>query len=170
MAGQPNLERRLQLLKIDEQTTNLIHGFYPTLNREIDTVIARFYAHLMTTPEGREIFANRRAIEALKPRQRTHWMSLFSCKFDRDYVDSATAVGRVHYERKVPPYVYMSSYNFFHRELNEIAWRASTNKAELRDLLDAIARLVTLDMELALSAYTRERWLRDDALEVVPAA
>lgn len=170
MVALPNIGKRLQLLGIDSKTTNIIHGFYPTLNMEIDNAISRFYAHLLTQPEGRAMFGDRRAVAALKPRQREHWMSLFSCTFDEAYVESAIKVGRIHYERKIAPYLYMAGYNFFHAELNGVAWRHCQDRGMLRDLLEAISRLVTLDMELALSAYTRQRWLKGAEVELVANA
>lgn len=67
-------------------------------------------------------------------------------------------VGQIHYDNKIPPYLYMAGYNFVHCEIITLASQKYGNSSDLPNILSSITRLVTLDMDLSMSAYTREHW------------
>jgi hypothetical protein len=152
--------RRLSLLGITADTKHNIGEFYPTLAGGIDGIIARFYAHILSFPEGKSALQNKDIKNSLAPRQRTHWLKLFSCSFDDEYYRSAVRIGQVHYDQKISPYLYLAGYNFFNCEMIRLAAQSHRDAVSLSNLLTSISRVVTLDMDLALSAYTREHWMR----------
>ena len=157
------LTRRLSLLGISADTKYNVGEFYPTLAGAIDGIISRFYAHILSFPEGKQALEKMDIQNSLIPRQRAHWLKLFSCKFDDDYYRSAVRIGQVHYEQRVSPYLYLAGYNFFSCELIRLAAQSHRDAVSLSNLLTSISRVVTLDMDLALSAYTREHWVRQNS-------
>lgn len=153
----PNIEARLRLLGIDMSVRMDAKRFFPIFETHIDRIIAHFYDHMFSFVEARRLFGDETAVRHLSERQKQHWLRLFACRLDAEYVRGALHVGEVHYARRVPPYLYLAGYNFFHCELIRLA-SATVTGIEVPPLLAAITRLVTLDMDLALSAYTREHW------------
>lgn len=153
----PNIEGRLRLLGIDMSARMDAKRFFPIFEAHVDRIIAHFYDHMYSFAEARRLLGDPQNVLRLSERQKQHWLRLFSCRFDAEYVRSALHVGEVHYARRVPPYLYLAGYNFFHCELIRLA-SATITGIEVPPLLAAITRLVTLDMDLALSAYTREHW------------
>jgi hemoglobin-like flavoprotein len=148
------------LFGIDGDTKHNIRLFEPLLHVKLEGIIERFYAHLISFPEARKILERQKIKDHLQPAQEKHWMRLFSCDFDEEYVSSAVRVGRRHYESKVAPYLYIGGYNFFHCELIRTASEHYGRSSDLPNILTAITRVVSLDMDLALFAYTREYWRR----------
>lgn len=154
----PDLQNRLRLLTITDDTKQNLRLFYPVFHQHLPEIVGRFYAHLLTFPAAKRVLGDRDMIDSLKPRQIAHWSHLFSGQIDDEYVANAIRIGQVHYERRVPPYLYIAGYNFFHCEIIKLASENFTKAHELAILLASVTRLISLDMDLALSAYTREYW------------
>jgi hypothetical protein len=153
-----NLQSRLALFEIDENTRHAINLFHPVFHKHLDGIVAQFYLHMFGFPEGRRALTGIDVKQRLAPRQKAHWLNLFACELDERYVEHAVTIGRVHYERRIPPFLYMAGYTFVQCRLIAIACEAHRGGDELPDLLASISRLIALDMDLALSAYTREHW------------
>lgn len=94
----------------------------------------------------------------LRSKQISHWINLFSCDFDQTYANSAIRIGKAHFKNKVPPHLYIAGYNFFQCQLIVEVSDQLSGEAELPQCLAAIAKVISLDMDLALSAYTRQYW------------
>lgn len=140
----------------------------PIFHSSLDDIIRGFYYHILSFPEGRKILSDPDVIARLPERQKSHWITLFSCKFDDIYAKNAINIGKVHFKNKVSPYVYISGYNYFQCELIKAVSAECRGDADLAAMLMSIAKVISLDMDLALSAYTREYWHRRD-VEMIDA-
>ncbi|MDA0664309.1 MAG: protoglobin domain-containing protein, partial [Proteobacteria bacterium] len=100
----------------------------------------------------------RTQIAALKYNQKKHWLALFSCRFDKKYVASTMHIGQIHFHHNVAPYLYIAGYNYFHCALIKIIAKQEALSDDLPTVLPAIAKVISLDMDLSLSVYTREYW------------
>lgn len=153
-----DIQRRLDLLEITDETRHNIGVFRPVFETNLGVIVRRFYSHMNEYPECRAIFAGHKVDKVLRPRQHKHWLRLFSCHFDSGYVAGALRVGEAHFSNKIPPYIYLAGYNYFHCQLIRLAAENFENSLELQGLHTSIARLITLDTDLALTAYTRAFW------------
>ncbi|MBI1777934.1 MAG: hypothetical protein HYR63_21565 [Proteobacteria bacterium] len=154
----PKLGTRLALLAISEDTKAQIATIRPLLAEEMGGIIRRFYRHIRGFPEGKRLIQDDAAEARLSEAQKRHWDRLFSCRFDEDYVASALRVGRAHLSAGVAPYVYIAGYNFFLCELINLIVAQYAGGLQVFGTLTAVSRIVYLDMDLALSTYTRELW------------
>ena len=154
----PKLDQRLALLAITDETKEHIAAIRPTLDQEMDHIVRRFYRHIRSFPEGKRLIPDDHVEERLRDAQKRHWRRLFSCSFDERYVDSAQHVGRAHLSAGVAPYVYIAGYNFFLCELVNLVVDQYAGGLQVSGILTAVTRLIYLDMDLALSTYTRELW------------
>jgi methyl-accepting chemotaxis protein len=155
-----DLSKRLKLLNISDTTIANLKVFYPTVDREADNLVAEFYRFVHQMPATAAIFHGYDIEKHLKPAQKRHWKSLFSGRFDDEYTDQAIRIGTIHYRRKVAPYLYIAGYNYFHCEMIRLA-ALHYDGMDLAQILQAIAKAVALDMDLALTSYTRAAWLHD---------
>lgn len=162
MSDRLNIETRLALLGIGDDTVHNARLFYPTLYAALDRIVEKFYNHLLSFPDARQILAPMDVQTRLAPRQKAHWEKLFSCRIDERYVAEALLVGKIHFQSKVPPYLYLAGYNFFHCQIIKLATEKYDRLTGLPEILAGTSRLITLDMDLALSAYTREFWQMSD--------
>lgn len=151
-----SIETRLRLLGIDDDTRHNLRVFYPVFEDALGRIVEKFYAHILTFPDAAELLAGSDVKNQLMLRQKVHWQNLFSCRFDQDYVTEAIRIGKVHFDRKVPPYIYIAGYSFFHGQIVRLATRHYDATTGLQEVLIGAGRLIALDMDLALSAYMRE--------------
>jgi hemoglobin-like flavoprotein len=151
-----HLQKRLDLLKIDADTRNSLRKVIPVFRDDLDFIVEKFYAHLRQFPEVNRIFTGKAQIDALKKRQKLHWIRLFSCKFDNAYVTGAVKIGKIHYTQNVSPSLYIAGYTYFHCELINAVTKRQSNPRELSTIMTAISRIICLDMDLSLSVYTQE--------------
>lgn len=155
-----DIRKRLQLLNITETTVANLKTFHPIAVSNLDALVSEFYRFVHQMPATAAIFHGYDIERHLKPAQRKHWDSLFSGRFDDDYVDQAIRIGTIHYRRKVAPYLYIAGYNYFHCELIRLC-ALHYGGLDLAQILQGIAKAVALDMDLALTSYTRAAWLQD---------
>ena len=160
-------KHRIAMLGIDRKTLTTLNYILPFVSQQIDRIADRFYAHMLTFPEGRRIFEDQDVEERLKSAQRTHWLSLFSGDLSADYRKRALKIGQVHYAKRIAPYLYIAGYNFFQCEILTALSERYRADQRLADILTAVTRVVSLDMELAISVYMRELWRHSsDTLQI----
>ena len=162
MANSPDLALRMRMLGIGEETYQAAKLFSPVFVPNIGRVARGFYKKMLGFEEVRDALAGIDVENSLEPRQIAHWIRLFSCRFDRDYVEHAVRIGEAHFQRGVAPHLYIAGYNYFQCELVGLATRNFRNARELHDIITAIVRLAALDMDLALSVYIRAHWQLQD--------
>lgn len=166
-ASEKVLNRKLAMLGVDDRVRATLRPVARTLDVFLDGIVERFYGHMRTFPEGRRIFTDPAMVESLKARQMAHWKRLFECRLDADYMAHALRIGRAHYDRGVAPYLYIAGYNFFQCELMGAVSDQFRGDRRLTDMLTSITRVVSLDMDLAISVYTREIWnRREETVEI----
>jgi hypothetical protein len=151
------LDSRLKMLGIDSNTRHNLELFRPVLAQRISDIVDAFYLHLRQFPEVTALLP-KQGISALQYRQEAHWLEMFECRFDDHYLTSAIKIGRAHFDHKVPPRLYLAGHAFFHCRIIELAAGIYGRSGDLSMLLVSIARVIALDIDLAMSAYTREYW------------
>ena len=151
-----HLQKRLDLLMINADTRYNLRKVIPVFREDLDFIVEKFYAHIRQFPEISQIFTGKAQIDALKKRQKQHWIKLFSCRFDDSYVNSAIRIGKIHFTQGVAPSLYIAGYNYFHCELIAAVAKRQSNPRELSEVLTSICRVISLDMDLSLSVYTQE--------------
>lgn len=151
LASRVNIADRLNRFDFDETTRRNLEMFQRDLGDRLDKLIYEFYEYAERFPDTRKILSGR-DVALLKSRQREHWLRLLSGNIDFTYVTSATLVGLVHYDVKLPPHVYISSYNFFMSELIRVAGEVRSGY-ELQAIAISIGKAIMLDMSLVLNAY-----------------
>jgi hypothetical protein len=163
-SGAPiDLRHRLELYGITGQTRSNIDKFFPTFIDNIDTIIRNFYQHIRSFPEVQKIIKSAEMERRLRTQQRTHWVNMLECRFDSAYAAGAIEIGRAHHRAGVAPYLYIAGYNYFLCALLHLAALHHLGTSELSGIVTSLTRVVHLDMELALTAYTKELWLHGPA-------
>ncbi len=155
-------EIRLRALGIDANTKHNIALLRPDLSKHIGDVVEGFYSHILQFPEVAALLAKAPS-GGLKQRQAAHWLEMFECRFDDHYLAGALRIGRVHFDRKVPPRLYLAGHNYFHCRIIELAAQKYGQSRELPVALASIARIIALDIDLALSSYTHAFWTKAPA-------
>ncbi len=152
------LKHRISLLSIDQKIVDVLHRIAPFVETCLSGITEDFYAHMQKFPEGRQMFADPDRVRGLKAHQQGHWTRLFNAQLDLDYLQDAMRIGKAHYRGKVAPHLYIAGYNFFEAALLKRVSTRYQNDPQLPLMVEAISKIVGLDMDLSISVYLRELW------------
>ena len=147
-----NVQSRLRLDSIDDYTRGRLQAFQPTISEEMYAILSDFYRHMTQFPQTRKFFVNS-DINVLKSRQTQHWQRLFCAEFDREYIASAVRVGLAHHAIGLPLHLYLSGYNRVLCDLTTLAIHHYSGSLAASDTVTSIIKVVSLDMDIAISCY-----------------
>ena len=143
---------RLRFMNIDQETSRLLAGFWPTAEKALPDLLEAFYRHVTQIPELAKLLGS--DIPRLKTAQGSHWARLFSGRFDDAYFNGVRTIGLVHNKIGLEPRWYIGGYNFVLSQLTALAVKTHRwSAAKAAATVTAINCAVMLDMDLAISVY-----------------
>ena len=147
-------QERLAFAGLTPEVRNLLPELFQTLEGELPEILERFYAYLDRWPTLASLLSGHVKIESLKRMQSAHWRLMFSGRFDTEYFDRATAIGRTHQRIGLAPNWYIGGYAFLLSQMLAVLTAKYRRSPEKLDrAVDAVTRTILFDMELATSVY-----------------
>ncbi|MFC3074498.1 methyl-accepting chemotaxis protein [Shinella pollutisoli] len=154
------LQERLHFVNLDEKQRGALKQAYPTISASLDGALDAFYRKVRAHPETARFFANESHIQGAKGRQVKHWELIASARFDAQYVDAVTTIGKTHARLGLEPRWYIGGYAL----VMEAIVRAVIDKhldgllhrrkaAVLGEEVSAILKAAMVDMDYAISVY-----------------
>ncbi|MDH4259632.1 MAG: protoglobin domain-containing protein [Gammaproteobacteria bacterium] len=148
-------EQRLRFLEVDEKTFDSLQRVKQSLDTEFDTLLDKFYAHILQEPELQSLFPNRETMARARQAQKQYWLThLFAKKVDHRLLEQAEQVAIAHLRIGLSPSWYMSAYCYMLNQFVELAHvthEGDPGKAALA--VKALNKLVFLDMNTVLDMY-----------------
>ncbi len=176
MTDEIQLGRRLQFLKIDQNTRDLLAEIKPLLEPELPRILGAFYEHISSYPEVQEKFSSNAMVDGAKNAQTKHWANILTGRFDESYVSSVQRIGMTHHRIGLEPRWYIAGYSMILGELmavlaGKFTSRFGTGDAEKRaQAMRAVTKAAMLDMDFAISIYLSEgKAEKDRAMETISA-
>ncbi|POR42399.1 globin-coupled sensor protein [Methylobacterium sp. V23] len=149
---QGNQQDRLTFLEIDDETRRDIVSLWPVIECAIPGIMGRFYEKMFAVPHLAAMLGTQQ--ERLVSVQTKHWTRLFSGRFDADYEQSIRRIGLVHHKIGLEPRWYIGGYAFVLNEIvRHLARRHRISGAALGRKIEALNKVVMLDMDYAISVY-----------------
>lgn len=143
---------RLSFLEIDEVTRRDIVSLWPVVENAIPGIMSSFYKKMFAIPHLAAMLGTQQ--ERLVSVQTKHWTRLFSGRFDADYEQSIRRIGLVHHKIGLEPRWYIGGYAFVLNEIvRHLARRHRINGKALGRKIEALNKVVMLDMDYAISVY-----------------
>lgn len=144
-----------QFLAIDDATRATLNEFAPLIAPHIDDVLDALYARIASHAVASATFKTPDSMARARSSQREHWLNhVFLGNFDQRYLETTSAIGKAHQRLGIDLRLYVGAYAVV---LNELARLITTvipiPEAERTRYLQAINKVVFLDMGLATSAY-----------------
>lgn len=90
------LAERLEFMRLDPKACDDIQGVKNVLMQALPGALDVFYEQVRACPKTRAFFDGEGQISAAKDKQVRHWDAISSGRFDDEYVQAVTAIGRVH--------------------------------------------------------------------------
>ncbi|ANH03363.1 globin-coupled sensor protein [Shinella sp. HZN7] len=159
-ASQKQLAERLDFVGLNGRQRQTLADISPVIVASLDAGLDAFYSKARVHPETARFFANEAHLQHAKSRQAEHWKSIASAKFDAQYVDAVSAVGRTHARLGLEPRWYIGGYAL----LVESIVRAVIDEAlggllhrhkskALGDQVACVIKAALVDMDYAISIY-----------------
>ena len=149
-----DIRSRLAFVGLDRVPPQLYRDAWTLIEAALPSVLDEFYATLPKVPELLPLLAGQDT-ERLKTAQREHWRSLFSGRFDAEYLERAKRIGQAHFRVGIPPHWYFAAYSFVLRRLaRAIGEKERRNPARAAEIYALISGAVFIDLELSFAAYS----------------
>jgi signal transduction histidine kinase len=158
MGTHASLEQRLAFLGLGAEERAALADLGPILERHAGRLVAAFYRHLLSFEDTRALLSAPEVKERLMAKQREYLLSLSNPGLDEEYVEDRLRIGEVHARVGLDTRWYMGAYAHYFSLLAPMiceAHRGEPLRAE-RDVV-ALVKLLFLDAQLAIDAYTERR-------------
>jgi methyl-accepting chemotaxis protein len=148
-------KERTEFLQIDAEAISHLQLFKPTLQRHIDVILDDFYGFIGKQAALAHFFSTPGVLEHARAKQKSHWLdSVFTGKFDENYMNQVIAIGNAHAKIGLRPRWYMGGYCFTLNKITELVFQTYRKKPDLAaKILQAIQKAIYLDMDLAITIY-----------------
>ncbi len=156
------LDRRLQFLRVDQKTRDMLAEIKPLLEPELPRILGAFYEHISSYPEVQNMFSSNAMVDRARNAQTAHWANILTGSFDETYVASVHRIGMTHHRIGLEPRWYIAGYSFILGELTAALSRQFTSRFGAGDVekraeaMRAITKAAMLDMDFAISIYLDE--------------
>ena len=158
-----DIDKRTEFLGLIGKDRALLQTLQPLVEESIGPALDIFYKKISQTPETAAFFNNPDHINMAKGRQSKHWSIIASGKFDKDYVDGVTTIGKTHARIGLEPRLYIAGYalileQMIHAVLTK-RWPGILGRGKAGGLaaeVSVIVKAALLDMDYAISVYLDE--------------
>ncbi len=154
------LNDRLNFLDLGAKERDTLSALQPVIKAAIGPALDEFYRRAKAHPETARFFSSDAHIQHAKGRQESHWSLIASGRFDDDYVDAVSAIGRTHARLGLEPRWYIGGYalildGIIERVVaEELRGFGQSRKAKrITANVSAIMKAAMLDMDYSISVY-----------------
>jgi methyl-accepting chemotaxis protein len=180
LGAENSIRDRLDFVGIGEAETAQLRAIAPLVNRAIDQVLDRFYAHVTATPGAAKFFRDPAHMQTAKAKQRDHWREIVRGEFGEKYVQTVEAIGLAHARLGVEPRWYIGGYAQVTDGLVQALiregwpkWTLPGGGAKVDTVVNevsAVMKAALLDMDLAITVYLERLDEQRAAAEAARAA
>lgn len=158
-------QTRLDFLGLDTETRRALAHSADTLEPLLPSALEVLYTVIKRTPDVAHFFDDEQHMTAAQFRQRNHWASILSGRFDNTYFESVQKIGEAHSRLGLDPQYYIGAYAHLASSLIQgLVLRTGSfgrkKTLALNAQLDALIKAIFLDMDLAISIYLEQTELR----------
>lgn len=154
---------KLTFVGMDKSQTAVLATLMPLIAQAVGPALDRFYSHATTNPETARHFQSASHIEHAKQKQVDHWNLIATGKFDINYIEGVTRIGKVHAKLGLEPKWYIGGYSLVLEELissiikSELKGFGVAKKGEKAGKgIAAVVKAALIDMDYAISVYLDE--------------
>lgn len=150
-----DLVHRKELLNFSAEDAKLLAGFAPTMEEQVDALVASFYEHQTSIPEIALLIGDTDTLSRLRKAQRRYVLDLFSGSYDLEYVNYRLRIGLVHKRIGVGPKLYLAAIATLKGLLVAVVVAARPEEAAAQALVTALEKLLQFDITLVFETYIR---------------
>ncbi|CDZ26157.1 Methyl-accepting chemotaxis protein McpM [Neorhizobium galegae bv. officinalis] len=155
-----DLAERLEFIGLGQEQRRSLAEIRPVIKDTIGGALDAFYRKIKGNPQTAKFFSNDAHIAHAKSRQVTHWDSIASGRYDAEYVEAVSTIGRTHARLGLEPRWYIGGYALLLDGIiravisREMSGFFQEKKAKvLSEHLSSVVKAALLDMDYAISVY-----------------
>jgi signal transduction histidine kinase len=154
MAGEEDLEQRLDFLNLGEGDRERLGNLQQLMEKNADPFVSAFYRHLLSFQPTRELLREPAVKDRLLIKQREYLLSLTNPRFDADFEQERRRIGEVHERIGLEPRWYLGAYSLYFSLLAPLVCEefGPDHQTALGHLI-SLQKLLTLDSQLAVESY-----------------
>lgn len=157
------LKDKLAFIQVTPDTQAALAEFQDEITAALPGILEKFYNHIIQWPHLKAMFRDASRMDYAKAAQTSHWIKLFSARFDEEYLQSVRKIGLIHSKIGLEPSWYIGAYGFTLNHLYDYAVHKYSSRFSPAAAADKTARLmralnqcVMIDMDIAISMYLEE--------------
>ena len=136
---------------------SILRELRPVAEQYADEVMDELYARWLQFPELRRFFPDNSVLARVKALQRQYFISLTEGAYGAEYAAHRLRIGAVHKRVGLAPEWYMGAYSIYLELVLPRVLRAfEYDRVKQATAVTALTKLITLDQQLALTAYFGE--------------
>ncbi|TVM00673.1 MAG: hypothetical protein CV087_12825 [Candidatus Brocadia sp. WS118] len=124
------------------------------IHQHADTIINKFYSHLLRFEKTRVFLSDEDTIKKVKRTQKEYLLMLTGGNYDEKYFDHRLNVGKTHDRIDLHPTWYIGGYCLYHRLIFPLIIETYKDQPDkMTDYILVMDKIMNLDMQLAMDAY-----------------
>jgi methyl-accepting chemotaxis protein len=159
-----DIQERLEFIGINAEVRQALKEARPAALEALPGALDRFYDLIDRTPEAAAMFKEGTTKSRARSAQETHWGRLLDGRIDDEHAATVQRIGLAHAKLGLEPRYFVGGYaNVAADLLTEViadhlgAAVLPGRRAKTQRSVDALIRVLMLDMEMAITAYLEER-------------
>ncbi len=148
------IAERLAFLQLSPRDIDLLKNLHDTLQGRHVTFIDDFYVQLQNFDATRNLLTDPVLVQRLKNKQEAYFDRLIAGCYDLDYAKDRVNIGATHHRIGLKPQWYVGAYHYYLAWLlPEIQRQLADDQTACIDTIQAVAKVILFDIELAVDAY-----------------
>lgn len=147
-------QTRKEYLDFTERDVVLLKELNSLIHQHADTIISKFYHHLLRFEKTRAFLSDDDTIKEVKRTQKEYLLMLTAGNYDKQYFEHRLNVGKTHDRIDLHPNWYIGAYCLYHRLIFPLIIETYKGQPEkMTDYILVMDKIMNLDMQLAMDAY-----------------
>ncbi|BBO16683.1 conserved hypothetical protein [Candidatus Brocadia pituitae] len=147
-------QTRKEYLDFTERDVVLLKELNDLIHQHADTIISKFYHHLLRFEKTRAFLSDDDTIKEVKRTQKEYLLMLTAGNYDKQYFEHRLNVGKTHDRIDLHPNWYIGAYCLYHRLIFPLIIETYKGQPEkMTDYILVMDKIMNLDMQLAMDAY-----------------
>ncbi len=148
-------EELLRRYKITDTDLKNVRKYGKIVGKKIPQFLEYFYSWLKKEPEFEEFFPDDSTLVRVKKKQEKYWQQFYAAEINEEYVAYRVRIGEIHAQIGLPLGAYLGSMNESFRYQTEEMYDNSLSEAEYIACLQAMTRLLHLDVDIVANRHSQ---------------
>lgn len=146
-------EQRKAFLGFSDNDVEALSWIQPMSGFFVNEVVETLYRYLHNFERTAAFLQDEVRLERLRSSQSQYFLELFAGDYGEAYLNSRIRIGLVHHQVGLPLSLYMATYSHYFMLIRPHIFEYIDDENEAFQVLDSLAKLITLDETVAVDAY-----------------